>query len=151
VETVFLKNHLLTNNLLLYYPYNSMIKKQKDINQNFGDFFRLKRISLGLTLRTFCEKYHYDPGNISRLERNILPPSLDDKKLGEYVAALKIKKGSKEFLLFRDLAHIAKGQIPKEIMNQPNSDRYLPLLFRTVRGKKIGKKELERLIELLNK
>lgn len=135
----------------MYYSYNRMIKIKKEATQTFGEFFRLKRISLGLTLRTFCERYGYDPGNISRLERNILPPTLNDKKLVEYAMALKIKKGTKEWLLFRDLAHIAKGQIPQDIMNQPNSDRYLPLLFRTARGKKITKKELERLIELLNK
>jgi transcriptional regulator with XRE-family HTH domain len=127
------------------------MKTKNETNQTFGEFFRLKRTSLGFTLRAFCEKYNYDPGNISRLERNILPPTLNDKKLAEYATVLKIKKRTKEWLEFCDLAHIAKGQIPQDIMSRPNSDKYLPLLFRTARGKKMTKKELEKLIELLNK
>ncbi|MBI4039277.1 helix-turn-helix transcriptional regulator, partial [Candidatus Daviesbacteria bacterium] len=61
-----------------------MNKIQDASNQNFGDFFRVKRIELGFSLRAFCERYGFDPGNISRLERNILPPTLDDEKLAGY-------------------------------------------------------------------
>ena len=117
---------------------------------NFGKFFRDKRISLGLTLRAFCEQYSYDPGNSSKLERNILSPSLDNETLAGYARALKIKKDSEDWVLFHDLAHTAKGQIPKDILNNPQSNRILPLFFRTARGKKLTKKQLEELIDLLN-
>ena len=69
-----------------------MNKSQDPSIQNFGDSFRAKRIELGFSLRAFCERYGYDPGNISRLERNMLPPTLDDEKLAGYAAALKIKR-----------------------------------------------------------
>lgn len=117
---------------------------------NFGEFFRAKRIGLGLTLRAFCEQYNFDPGNISKLERNILSPSLDNDILAGYATALKIKKDSEEWVLFHDLAHTAKGQIPKDVLNNPQSGRILPLFFRTARGKKLTKKQLEELISLLN-
>jgi transcriptional regulator with XRE-family HTH domain len=116
--------------------------------QNFGEFFRSKRIALGLTLRTFCERYGYDPGNISRLERNILPPSLDDEKLTGYAMALQIKQDSQEWVLFHDLAYTAKHSIPKDLRND-NID-FLPAFFRTIRNKKMDKNKLQELIEFLN-
>lgn len=128
-----------------------VMKSQVDSPNNFGEFFRLKRIARGLTLRTFCQRFGYDPGNISRLERNILPPTLDDEKLAGYARALQIKRDSEEWVLFHDLAHSTKGQIPEDIMQQSNVNRYLPLLFRTVRGKKLSKSQIKELIELLNK
>ena len=128
-----------------------MVKSQAEITQTFGELFRRKRISLGLTLRSFCKRYNYDPGNISRLERDILSPSTDDEKLAGYATALKIKRGSEEWVLFHDLAHTAKGKIPEDIAKDTDANKYLPLLFRTVRGKKFPKKKLIELIELINK
>ena len=127
-----------------------MTKSQAFSAQTFGNFFRTHRVVLGLTLRTFCERFGYDPGNISRLERNILSPSLDDEKLAGYASALQVKRDSEEWVLFHDLAHTAKGQIPEDIMEKPNAVSYLPLLFRTVRGRRLSKKQLEELIKLIN-
>jgi len=117
---------------------------------SFGDFIRQKRISLGLTLRTFSSKFAYDPGNISRLERNILPPTLDIDKLKGLAKALQIEEGSLEWVTFFDLAHTAKGRVPEDIYLNPEANKYLPLLFRTVRGKKLSKKKLEEVIRLIN-
>lgn len=125
-----------------------MIKSQTVAAQNFGDYFRSKRISLGLTLRTFCERFGYDPGNISRLERNILPPTLDDEKLTGYATALQIKRDSQDWVLFHDLAYAAKNSIPKDIRKH-NID-FLPAFFRTIRNKKMDKQKLQELIEFLN-
>lgn len=119
--------------------------------QNFGEFFRLKRIELGLTLRAFCLRYNYDPGNISRLERNILSPTLDNDKLAALATALQIKRDSQEWVLFHDLAHTAKGQIPEDIKNNQEVNNFLPAFFRTMRNKKLSKDKLQKLIELLNK
>ena len=117
---------------------------------NFGDYFRIKRIELGLTLRTFCLRYNYDPGNISRLERNILSPSLDNDKLSALATALQIKQDSQEWVLFHDLAHTAKGQIPADIKHREATNQLLPAFFRTMRNKKLSKKKLQKLIKLLN-
>ena len=118
------------------------------ITQNFGEYFRAKRISLGFTLRSFCERYNYDPGNISRLERNILLPSLDDSKLAGYAAALKISKDSEEWVLFHDLAYSAKNSIPKDLTETGYG--FLPAFFRTMRNKKMDKSKLKELIDFLN-
>jgi len=125
-----------------------MNKSQDPTVQNFGEFFRTKRIALGLTLRTFCERFGYDPGNISRLERNILPPTLDDEKLTGYATALQIKRDSQEWVLFHDLAYTAKNSIPKDLRGDKTD--FLPAFFRTVRNKKMDKKKLQELIKFLN-
>lgn len=105
---------------------------------------------MGFTLRSFCERYSYDPGNISRLERNILSPSIDKEKLAGYATALKIPRDSEEWTLFFDLAHAAKGRVPKDILSREEASRFLPLLFRTARGQRLSKKKLQELVNLIN-
>ncbi len=127
-----------------------MNKNQDSNYQTFGELFRQKRISLGLTLRQFCEKYHYDPGNISKLERNILSPSVDEEKLEGYALALKISRDSADWTAFFDLAHTAKGTLPSDIRKNPRVLPLLPAFYRTVRGKKLDRKKINELIKLIN-
>jgi len=127
-----------------------MAKSQAPRTQTFGEFFRQKRVSLGFTLRSFCERYDYDPGNISRLERNILSPSIDKEKLAGYAVALKIPKDSEELTIFFDLAHAAKGKIPEDIIKSPHMLSILPAFYRTARGEKLDKDKIKQLIKLLN-
>jgi len=127
-----------------------MIKSQVPTAQSFGEFFRQKRIALGFTLRSFCERYNYDPGNISRLERNILPPSIDKEKLAGYATALKIPRDSEQWTMFFDLAHTAKGRVPEDLLKSPHILSMLPAFYRTARGEKLDKKKIKQLIKLLN-
>ena len=127
-----------------------MTKSQDPAAQTFGEFFRQKRIALGFTLRSFCERYNYDPGNISKLERNILSPSIDKEKLAGYATALKITRDSEEWTTFFDLAHAAKGRVPEDILSSKKAPRFLPLLFRTARGQRLSKKKLQELVNLIN-
>ena len=127
-----------------------MTKSQDTPIQTFGEVFRQKRIALGFTLRSFCERYSYDPGNISRLERNILSPSIDKEKLAGYATALKIPRDSEEWTIFFDLAHAAKGRVPEDILSSRQAPRFLPLLFRTARGQRLSKKKLQELVNVIN-
>ncbi len=128
-----------------------MSKSQIFPAMNFGQFFRSKRITLGFTLRSFCQRYHFDPGNISRLERSVLSPTIDEEKLEGYAQSLKISKGSSEWIEFFDLAHIARGTVPQDIRRDPKVISFLPAFYRTARGEKLDKKKIQKLIELLNK
>lgn len=125
-----------------------MNKNQFPTAQNFGEFFRSKRVALGFTLRSFCERYNYDPGNISRLERNILSPSLDSEKLTGYATALRFPRDSEDWVIFHDLAFAAKNSIPEDLRKE-NKD-FFPAFFRTMRNKKMDKNKLHELIDFLN-
>jgi len=115
----------------------------------FGDFFKKKRIESGKTLRQFCLENNLDPGNISKLERGILPPPTSEEKLEHYARCLKIKKGSDEWYEFFDLAHASAGRIPEEIVSDENLLSKLPLVFRTLRGQKLTREQLNELAKRL--
>ena len=117
----------------------------------FGEFFKEKRIALRKTLRQFCAENKLDPGNISRLERGLMPPPQGSDKLEEYARFLEIKKGTDDWYAFFDLARIEAGRIPEELLNNASVAASLPILFRTLRGQKISEKKLEKLVELIKK
>jgi transcriptional regulator with XRE-family HTH domain len=117
----------------------------------FGEFFKEKRIVLKKTLRQFCAGNKLDPGNISRLERGLMPPPQGSDKLEEYARYLHIKKGSDDWYKFFDLARIEAGRIPEALLNNESVAASLPILFRTLRGQKISEKKLEKLVELIKK
>jgi len=117
----------------------------------FGDFFKEKRIGLRKTLRQFCADNKLDPGNISKLERGLMPPPQGSDKLEEYANYLQIRKGSDDWYQFFDLARIEVGRIPDELLEDRAVAASLPILFRTLRGRKISEKKLEKLVELIKK
>lgn len=117
------------------------------VNRNFGRFFKQKRIELGLTLREFCRINGFDPGNISKLERGLLPPPLTKEKRLQYANALGIKEGTDDWLTFCDLAATSAGKIPQDIACDEEVMNALPVLFRSVRRKLLDTKGLKKLIE----
>lgn len=115
----------------------------------FGEFFKARRIAIKKTLRQFCVENGLDPGNISKLERRLLPPPQSREKLEEYASYLKIKKGSDDWYTFFDLAAAETGRIPEDIMTKEKIEDKLPILFRTLRGQKVSDENLEKLIKIL--
>ena len=115
---------------------------------SFGSFFKEKRIGLSLTLRQFCEKHNLDAGNISKMERGILPPPKTEDVLKKYAKLLNLKEGTDDWYLFFDLAAAETGRFPKELMEKDVLKR-MPLLFRTIRGKKLTKEKLDKLIRII--
>lgn len=117
----------------------------------FGKYFKKCRIALRKTLRQFCSENGLDPGNISKLERGLLPPPQGREKLEAYAKFLKIKKGSDEWYMFFDLAAAETGRIPDDLMSEKRIGDKLPILFRTLRGQKVPDDKLEELIKKLRK
>ena len=115
----------------------------------FGEFFKARRIAIKKTLRQFCIENVLDPGNISKLERGLLPPPQSREKLEEYAGYLKIKKGLDDWYTFFDLAAAETGRIPEDIMTKGKIEDKLPILFRTLRGQKVSDENLEELIKML--
>ena len=114
---------------------------------SFGGFFKTKRQTLELTLREFCLKHKLDPGNLSRLERGLLPPPQDRKLLEQYAEHLEIKSGSADWYTFFDLAAAAKGRLPDDLLEDEAVVAKLPLVFRTLRSKRLTEKQLDELVK----
>jgi transcriptional regulator with XRE-family HTH domain len=117
----------------------------------FGDFFKRKRMELGLTLREFCRKNGFDAGNISKIERSLARAPQSSEIKAKYAAALGIKEGTDDWLKFFDLAAADLGQIPEDLKSDEKLLESLPLLFRTVRDSDLSEEQLKKLIEAVRK
>lgn len=116
---------------------------------NFGSYFKSLRLKSRMTLRHFCEINAFDPGNISKLERNILPAPHSEDKLNLYAKALGIKPGDDEYLTFFDLAKASRVSTNVKDLTDTELLNMLPVLFRTVDNKDITPEKLERIISLI--
>jgi hypothetical protein len=110
-----------------------------------------QRFKTILELARFNDLEEYDPGNLSKLERGMLPPPESKEKLEEYASALGLKSGTDEWYQFFDLAAACKGVIPRELLENDELVKSLPIIFRTFRSKRVSKKTVEDLIERLRK
>ncbi len=117
----------------------------------FGQLFKDRRIELGLTLREFCQKYGLDPGNMSKTERGVLLPPQDNRRLEEWAAYLQIQKGSALWHDFFDTAHAERGNIPPDLLRDKEVIGKLPVLFRALRGQKISREAILKLIEKIRR
>lgn len=113
----------------------------------FGEFMKEKRLGLGLTLRAFCNQNGFDAGNTSKIERGLLDPPKTHVTLSSYARALELKEGSEEWNAFFELASISAGRIPDRIMNDAELVSKLPLVFRTITGRRLTEEQLRELAE----
>lgn len=119
--------------------------------KTFGAYFKELRIARGVTLRAFCLKHGFDPGNVSRLERGRLPPPQSNETLAKYAKALGITRGSDEWLEFFDRAAAEGGRIPADILSDDEVLAKLPAVFRTLRGGKVAQRNLDQLVERIRR
>jgi transcriptional regulator with XRE-family HTH domain len=104
-----------------------------------------------LTLREFCLKFGLDPGNISKMERGLLPPPSSREKLEQYASFLHLSEGTNEWYEFFDLAAACTGRIPPYLMDDSQLVKRLPLVFRTLRGQKVPEDQLDTLAEVIRR
>lgn len=121
----------------------------KTATTSFGAFFHAKRIATELTLRQFCTTHGLDPGNISKLERGLLPPPESREKLEQYARFLGLTSGSTDWYEFFDLAAAGLGRIPEELMDNEEIVHKLPVLFRTLRGGQVDEAALDELVRMI--
>jgi transcriptional regulator with XRE-family HTH domain len=113
----------------------------------FGAFIKDIRIKKGLTLREFCRLTELDPSNWSKVERGLLSPPKSRAVLLHIARVLNFAENSEDWHAFFDFAAISF--IPREILADNSIVEKLPVFFRTMRGEKPNRKELEDLIKLL--
>ncbi|MHA2217637.1 MAG: helix-turn-helix domain-containing protein [Candidatus Hodarchaeales archaeon] len=115
--------------------------------ETFGDFVKNMRIKNSLTLREFCRQVNVDPSNWSKIERGLFPPPKSKRVLKGIAEILNLKERSEEYNTLFDLAAIS--YIPPEIVSDQAVLDKLPVFFRTLRGEKPTREELEELIKIL--
>jgi transcriptional regulator with XRE-family HTH domain len=114
----------------------------------FGERLKELRQKKGLSLRAFSLKCGKDPGNISRVERGLLPPPKLPRVLEQYADALNLRD-KKERREFFDLAAIGAGRLPGYVMNNQELIGKLPLFLRTLEGQPLDQPELDTLVKLI--
>jgi len=119
--------------------------------KKFGNLLKELRIEKGLSLREVCKLTCYDPSNWSKIERGILSPPSDERILRKWAEALGTDSRTNVLQDFIDEARVAQGIIPRDILARKNAVEFLPAFFRTLRNKKPTKKEIDRLLKLINK
>lgn len=115
----------------------------------FGEFIKSQRIKLGVSLRAFCERHGYDPGNHSKLERGILNPPDDDAFMAGLARALGIKKETGDWFDLHNYAAVARQRIPKSLLDDAEVVDKLPVLFRTLQGEPLPPEKMDDLIDFI--
>ncbi len=110
--------------------------------REFGTYCSQRRIDMRLTLREFCRQSGIDPSLWSKIERGRMCVPWGLVPLA--AKALKIKRG-KETQHFKDLANLARGEVPMDILEDKDVVPLLPLFFCGARDPK----KLRALAELL--
>ncbi len=116
---------------------------------NFGSYLKELRLAADLRIRDICRKVGYDPSNWSKIERGKLPPPNKQEVLLSWAEALKISEN--KYQQFVDKAMVAQGIIPDDIMNEEEIVKMLPAFFRTIRGEKPTKKEIDSFIDIIKR
>ena len=110
---------------------------------NFGDFAKDRRITIGLTLRSFCRDAAIDPSNWSKIERGVLPPPDEAGFVGRVSDVLGLNVQERAEL--GDLGSIARGQIPADLRDEEIL-RKMPAFFRAIRGQEYTPEDFEKLL-----
>ena len=114
---------------------------------SFGEFLRELRIKAGFGLRVFAKKIDMQPSNLSILENGRTHPPRDKTIQLKIANALGLKKKSKEWGKFFDLAVEDIDRIPADIVSDNNLRDYLPVMMRTVAESRLSAKEIKELIK----
>ena len=110
---------------------------------NFGDFAKDRRITIGLTLRSFCRDAAIDPSNWSKIERGVHPPPDEAGFVGRVSDVLGLNVQERAEL--GDLGSIARGQIPADLRDEEIL-RKMPAFFRAIRGQEYTPEDFEKLL-----
>ncbi|GBU21060.1 hypothetical protein R80B4_00949 [Fibrobacteres bacterium R8-0-B4] len=108
----------------------------------FGAFLKQMRINMGFTLRRFCVGFGYDHQTQSKLERGLASPPATAKGLSKLAKDLCLWDGSNEWNQLFCLAKECAGKLPPAGLTEDELAKQLPLVFRTVGGKRLSEDKL---------
>lgn len=114
-----------------------------------GNYIRVKRLALDLSLRKFALLMGMDPSHWSKIERDILPFPEEANKAELLAAKLDIRINSEEWYNLLDLISISRKIIPDHVYKDEEILRALPIFFRTANGGRPTEDELNSIINIL--
>ncbi len=119
----------------------------------FGTYLKKIRLQKGFGLRRFAKAINMLPSNLCHIEtgRQSVPKSVEWLK--GVLKVLGIKEGSEEWGKFFEL-QAKRGEIPadvKEYLIQKNALDAVPLMARTIKNKKLTRKQIEKIIDDIKK
>lgn len=120
--------------------------------ESFGKFLRKLRLKKGYGLRSFAKKIDWLPSNLSHLETGRINPPREKKVLYRIAKELGLKRSSKEWNSFFDLAaKDTPARLPVDIADYMSDQSLAPVMLRTVANKKLTKSQIKKLIEDIKK
>ena len=117
----------------------------------FGQLAKQLRLRQELSLRQFCQQNGLDVGDQSKIERDLRPPPASPERRENLARIFGLSPGTEDWKTFFDLADVAAGRIPKDVLEDAEMAGMLPLVFRSLRGEKLSKKQLIEVAELLRR
>ena len=114
--------------------------------QTFGEFLRACRLRAGYGLRSFAEAIDMRPSNLSNIEHGRANPPQDRDALTRLADTLGLR-GAERHRLF-DLAVKHKpGALPADVADYAGRNPGIPVLLRTIAGRRLTRKDLDALVE----
>lgn len=117
--------------------------------ETFGPYLRKLRLERRIGLRAFAKAIGVLPSNLCHIESGIHNAPRNEKLLRRIVKTLKLKAGSAEYEQLFNLSARA-GELPadvKEYFCEKDLMGELPVMARTIKNKKLTRKDIEKLIE----
>jgi uncharacterized phage-associated protein len=99
-----------------------------------GKYIKAKRESSGIGLRKFAGLISVDASNWSKVERSVLPFSMDKRKTALIAKVLGLKKGSREIEEFYDSIAISQNRLPDDIVKESAASYNLKEKFKEMRN-----------------
>jgi len=128
---------------------NTTTTPHQNLAAKFGAFIRDRRVALGLSARQIAAESGIQPSNLSRMEHGTLAPAKDDSRLRDLAIALGLIDSDEDFAKFSDLAAQASNSIPLDIRDIISRDAAVPLLLRSIGGRKLTKKKIDAIVSLV--
>ena len=116
------------------------------MKQTFGQFLKTRRLALDLSLREFARRVGMQPSNYCNVEAGVLPPP-PPEGLQRITFALGLKKGTKDFETFHDLAAKGRDEVPVDVQRIVKENELIPAMLRTVEYEKVTNEQLRGIIE----
>ncbi|HTV62975.1 MAG TPA: helix-turn-helix transcriptional regulator [Verrucomicrobiae bacterium] len=116
------------------------------MKKTFGQFLKMKRLALDLSLREFARKVGMQPSNYCNVESDVLPPP-PPEGLERISKVLGLKKGTPDYAKFHDLSARGRDEIPADVEQIVKENDLIPAMLRTVEYEKVTKNQLRGIID----